>query len=232
MAVNLPYQRSQWSQRSERTARLHRLVALFAVLALFVTACGADFANEAADTASETTEGATAEDFDEMAMEEAEAMVEDAMEEEAPADEVTTAAADDAAQNANGPATNSGQTPPTRTAAQRGREIIYTATVSIGVDDVEAAGAEAAAIIEEIGGFVSDQNTSGGAEPRSQITFKVDPENFTLVLQRLGGIGELRNQVVSTDDVTERVVDLSSRIEVTQLGVDPRGHARHATHLA
>ncbi len=227
---------------STSRSRLRLAIALFAVLALFVTACGGadsfssvtDAAGDAADAASDS---ATQESGEE-AMEDSD---EGAFETQATIPSSNSQAdlsvaderADDASPDSDGEAaTNSGQTPPTRTAAQRGREIIYTATVSIGVDDVEAAGAEAAAIIEEIGGFVADQNTTGGAEPRSQITFKVDPENFSVVLQRLSGIGELRNQIVSTDDVTERVVDLNSRIEVTQLGVDRLREAmENATNL-
>ena len=50
--------------------------------------------------------------------------------------------------------------------------------------------------------------------------FKVRPDDFAEALERLGGIGELRNQQITTDDVTERVVDLNSRIEVAELGVE------------
>ncbi len=212
---------------------------------LVVTACGSsaqltsvtDAASDAADAAGDAVEVAeSGEAMEEEAMEDDDAMAEEVVvsgeiaattvapalaESVAPADEATSDGADsDREADGENPTASSGQTPPTRTAAQRGREIIYTASVSVGVDDVEDAGAQAAQIIEDVGGFISSQNTTGGAEPRSQITFKVDPENFSVALERLAGIGELRNQTVSTDDVTERVVDLSSRIEVTQLGVN------------
>jgi len=101
-----------------------------------------------------------------------------------------------------------------------GREIIFTARLSVGVDSVTTAGAEASQIINDIGGFVFGQETQGGAQPRSEITFKVLPEDFSEALENLGGIGELRNQSITTDDVTERVVDLNSRIGVAELGVE------------
>ncbi|MEM9656683.1 MAG: DUF4349 domain-containing protein, partial [Actinomycetota bacterium] len=78
---------------------------------------------------------------------------------------------------------------------------------------------EATTIVENLGGFLFGQNTTGGAQARSELIFKVLPDDFNQALEALGSVGELRNQSVTTDDVTERIVDLSSRIEVAELGV-------------
>ncbi len=107
----------------------------------------------------------------------------------------------------------------TPTAADLGRKLIFTANVHVEVDDVAAASAEATEIVEGLGGFVFGQNTVGGTEPSSELVFKVLPDDFNATLEALGTVGELRNQSVSTDDVTERIVDLESRIEVADLGV-------------
>jgi len=107
----------------------------------------------------------------------------------------------------------------TPTAADFGRKLIFTADIAVGVDDVTAASADASTIIGDLGGFLFGQETVGGAEPRSVLTFKVLPGDFDRALGLLGGVGELRNQTVTTDDVTERVVDLESRISVAELGV-------------
>jgi len=107
----------------------------------------------------------------------------------------------------------------TPTAADLGRKLIFTAFLNVGVDDVPAASAEATAIIEDLGGFLFGQSTQGGSQPISELTFKVLPDDFNRALDQLGTVGELRNQTVTTDDVTERVVDLTSRIEVAELGV-------------
>ena len=56
------------------------------------------------------------------------------------------------------------------------------------------------------------QQTSGGSEPTSVLTFKVLPEDFQTALDRIGDIGEVRSQQITSDDVTERVVNLESRI--------------------
>jgi hypothetical protein len=107
----------------------------------------------------------------------------------------------------------------TPTAADLGRKLIFTAEMTVGVDDVAAASAEAGRIVQEVGGFLFGQQTEGGSTPVSILTFKVLPDDFNRTLERLGSVGELRNQSVTTDDVTERVVDLESRIEVAELGV-------------
>lgn len=114
-------------------------------------------------------------------------------------------------------------------AADLNRQIIFTATVEVDVDDVATSGAEAVAAIEAVGGFVFGQESLGGAEPRSVFTFKVRPVDFDRALAALDGLGELRNQVVSADDVTERVVDLESRIQVAELGVERLRVAMEAT---
>jgi hypothetical protein len=101
-----------------------------------------------------------------------------------------------------------------------GRDIIFTADMTVAVTDVAAAGAEATRIIEELGGFLFGQETTGAPEPRSVLTFKVLPGDFQQALSRLGGIGEIRTQNVTADDVTERVVDLESRISTAEASVE------------
>lgn len=209
------------------------LLAVLMALVLVLAACSEGF-----DSSNETSVTDDAGDAAEFAVDEVEA-AEDAVDggidlrSSETAETITAAQAgsddsDAPASDGENQTASSGETAPIQTAAQRGREIIFTASVAVGVDDVEAASAQAAMVIEDVGGFISAQNTSGGAEPRSEITFKVDPENFSEALERLAGIGELRNQTVSSDDVTERVVDLQSRIDVTQLGVERLREAMEA----
>lgn len=113
-----------------------------------------------------------------------------------------------------------GGTPALPNPADLGRQLIFTAQVEVEVDDVAAATDAATAAVAQVGGFLFGQSTTGGAEASSQLTFKVKPEVFDQALKALGQVGKLRNQTVSTDDVTERVVDLDSRIQVAQLGVE------------
>lgn len=104
--------------------------------------------------------------------------------------------------------------------SQIGRDIIFTAELTVAVHDVAAATERATRVIQGLGGFVFGQRSTGEPQPSSVITFKVLPEDFYEALRRLGSLGELRNQVVSADDVTERIVDLESRIATAQTSVE------------
>jgi hypothetical protein len=101
-----------------------------------------------------------------------------------------------------------------------GRDIIYTADVAVAVTDVASAGEEASRAISGLGGFLFAQRTVGSPEPMSTLTFKIQPESFQQALSRIGEIGEVRSQTVSADDVTERVVDLESRINTAAASVE------------
>lgn len=225
--------------RTRATERRHagQWIALVVILALAFSACSSseeadtESGAEAADAAmpagneefDEEVEGDDAEtDQEEMAeeeaMEEFESAEDDAMvDEEAPQTPDAPASEDGADPSG---ALGSGGAAVTPTAADLGRKLIFTARVEVGVDDVAAASAEATSIIEDMGGFLFGQNTVGGSQPSSELTFKVLPDDFNRALDALGTVGELRNQSVSTDDVTERIVDLESRIEVAELGVE------------
>jgi uncharacterized coiled-coil protein SlyX len=116
--------------------------------------------------------------------------------------------------------------------ANIGRDIIFTADLTVAVTDVAEAGAEATRIIEELGGFVFGQDTVGAPEPRSTLTFKVLPGDFQRALAALGSIGEIRTQTVTADDVTERVVDLESRISTAEASVARlKGFLEEATDI-
>ena len=106
------------------------------------------------------------------------------------------------------------------TLADLGREIVYRATISVQADDVTAASSQAAAIVESLGGIVFSQTTRTEPSPTTEITFKVRPADFPTALDRLAGVGKLVDQSISADDVTERVVDLQSRISTAQTSVD------------
>ncbi|NND83965.1 MAG: DUF4349 domain-containing protein [Acidimicrobiia bacterium] len=100
------------------------------------------------------------------------------------------------------------------------RDIIYTASVAISVEDVASAADAAVEAIGGLGGFVFGQETTGAPEARTILTFKVPPERFQDALDALAGIGELRSQSISADDVTERIVDIESQIQTTEVSVE------------
>lgn len=100
-----------------------------------------------------------------------------------------------------------------------GRDVVYQATIAVEAEDVAEAAREAVAIVQGLGGVVFGQTTRTEPQPRAEITFKVLPADFATALEGLAGVGDLVDQRVSADDVTERVVDLESRIITAEASV-------------
>ena len=107
----------------------------------------------------------------------------------------------------------------TYTPSAFGRDVIYRAWVSVEAADVASATREAIAIVQGLGGFVFGQQTRAKPSPYSEIVFKVLPEDFSVALSRLSQVGELVDQQISADDVTERIVDLQSQIITAEASV-------------
>jgi len=97
---------------------------------------------------------------------------------------------------------------------------VFTAQLTIAADDVAAAAQAALDAVAPLGGLLFGQQTTTEPLARTVLTIKVLPEDFQEALSRLSGVGQLRSQDVMTDDVTERVVDLESRIITSETSVD------------
>lgn len=183
-----------------------RLSAAAVALVLLTTACSGDddaeglvdFGGDAAATTMAAQERAGASDGDEASGIE-EPAVESAVESATTAAQAVLTSLD---------------------AVDLGRSIIFTANLHIEVADVVAAGIEIENAVAGLGAILFGQETTTGDNPRSILTIKVRPEDFDDTLDRLAGIGELISQTVFADDVTERVVDLESRITTAAASVE------------
>lgn len=136
--------------------------------------------------------------------------------EEAPSDDGEGAEGGESPDDSMG----SGGITPVALPTQIGRDIIFTAEMTVAVTDVATAGEAATREIERLGGYLFGQHTTGSPDPTSVLTFKVQPADFQAALAALGAIGEVRSQNVTANDVTERVVDLESRIATAVASVD------------
>lgn len=101
------------------------------------------------------------------------------------------------------------------------RQVISTATLRVEVRDVAAATARAAQLAGESGGFLAGSDESGApGQRRAQVTLKVPGERFDRLVGALAGLGELRSKQVSTEDVTDQVVDLEARLSAARASAD------------
>jgi len=101
---------------------------------------------------------------------------------------------------------------------QAGRSIIATADVSIEVEDASAAASRAGDVATATGGFLAQQE-SRPADGVVTLTLRVPTGRFRAAMGELEGLGEVIEQRVDTEDVTEQVVDLESRIASARVSV-------------
>ncbi|MFG3699620.1 DUF4349 domain-containing protein [Micromonospora sp. NPDC047620] len=101
------------------------------------------------------------------------------------------------------------------------RSIIYTGTMRVQVDDVDAAARSAIATVTAAGGFVGgDQRRSADADATAQLELRVPAAKFYGVVDELAKLGRQERREIDTEDVTEQVVDLDARITTQRARVE------------
>ena len=206
------------------TARWARWLAVAATLLLLATACAGSDDDDSGDAATDASAATVA--FSEESREAASADMGDdemmAMEEEGGRRSLGGAAAEEDMEEdmseESGTSTLAAGVP--AVPADLGRDIIYTAWIAVETADVAAAAAQANSIIEGLGGFTFSQDTRTQDRAYTTLTFKIRPEQFSTALERLSNVGELVEQSVNAEDVTDIVVDLNSRISTAEISVN------------
>ncbi|MFL4907699.1 DUF4349 domain-containing protein [Streptomyces sp. MMS24-I2-30] len=92
--------------------------------------------------------------------------------------------------------------------------IIRTAALTVRVKSVPKALAQARAAVEDAGGFVGQESTSRDdrGHESTRVVLRVPTDAYEEVLARLQGSGELIRRTARAEDVTDQVVDVTSRI--------------------
>jgi hypothetical protein len=98
-----------------------------------------------------------------------------------------------------------------------GRQVIRTATVAITTNNVATATSRAEQIAEGAGGYLSAENMDGGS---ATVTLSVPQAQLDSVLVALAKqLGTVTSQQQQSQDVTDQLVDVSSRIATQQASV-------------
>ncbi|SCG75220.1 protein of unknown function [Micromonospora echinaurantiaca] len=93
------------------------------------------------------------------------------------------------------------------------RAIIYTGTMRVQVDDVDAAAREATATATRAGGFVGgDERRSSAADAVAELQLRVPAAKFNEVVDEIAKLGRQQRRDIKTEDVTEETIDLDARI--------------------
>ncbi len=101
---------------------------------------------------------------------------------------------------------------PTLSPATLGRKLVTTATLTVRVTDPSAAGARATDIVSAAGGALYGENATSGPGGTSTLTLKVPPARFRATLDRLVALGTRLGETITTDDVTQQVTDVDTRV--------------------
>jgi uncharacterized protein DUF4349 len=95
------------------------------------------------------------------------------------------------------------------------RSIIYTGSITVRVENVTTAAAQATGIASAAGGFIgADERHSGTGADTANLTLRVPADKFGSVVDQLAKLGTEEVRGLNTEDVTEEVVDLDARISV------------------
>jgi hypothetical protein len=190
-----------------RTTRWTRALALLLVL-LVAVAAGCGSMDESSDS-SDDSEGASddAGDGDEPFT-------------VGPGDELVGEGAEGAPPTSTGDEGSDDEpVPPADTSLTAGRRFVSTANLTVSSDDVATTSQRAIALVESKGGALFAESSTYQGEPQAVLTLKVPPDEFSATLRGLGDLGTVIEQGVETEDVTERVVDLESRIDTASRSV-------------
>lgn len=100
------------------------------------------------------------------------------------------------------------------------RQIIYTGSMTVRVENVDASAVRAIAIVTGAGGFVGgDQRTSDDSTTEASLALRVPAQHFSRVVDELAALGDQQRRDISTEDVTEETLDLDARIATQQARV-------------
>jgi hypothetical protein len=118
----------------------------------------------------------------------------------------------------NSQGSTNGQGDPTIT-----RAIIKTGSLTVEGDDVSAMRQKAVTAIAGLDGQVASEDTGSNADgtiTQSNLVLKVPTRSFETAIQQLSALGKRLQIHQQSDDVTEQVVDVASRIESQRASLD------------
>jgi Domain of unknown function (DUF4349) len=100
------------------------------------------------------------------------------------------------------------------------RALIKTADLTVRVDDVGPNAARLAGIADRFGGSVYSDNRNGAGEKASaDVVLKVDTGQLEEAMAAVAGLGSEERRTSTTQDVTEDVADIDSRVRTMQASI-------------
>ncbi|WP_155374321.1 DUF4349 domain-containing protein [Catellatospora vulcania] len=102
-----------------------------------------------------------------------------------------------------------------------GRSLIYRGELSVRVDDVPASAERLTSLVGTAGGHIgAEKRVNDGTESQAWITVRVPAKQFHGVVEQIAKLGTEISRSSNTEDVTEAVVDLDTRIAAQRASVE------------
>lgn len=97
------------------------------------------------------------------------------------------------------------------------RMIIYNAYISLETSGIQGVLAKVRALAEGYGGYVAGSSRSRyGMQATAEITIRVPKDKFHSAVQEIETYGKVLDERTTSEDVTERYIDLKARLENLQ----------------
>ena len=98
------------------------------------------------------------------------------------------------------------------------RKIVYNASVNLVVEDIDKLQENAQRLVNQHGGELAGSNVSGasGGRRSGQWQFRVPVEKFHECMAAVRKLGELENESIDSQDVTEEYFDVQARLKNKQ----------------
>ena len=94
---------------------------------------------------------------------------------------------------------------------QSTRQVALTARMRLTVEDLEVASDRVAGVVSETGGFIESSRTS--PDDRVDFQLRVPAQSLDSVLEDFRALGDVKDESVTTTDVTDQVIDLEARLQ-------------------
>lgn len=106
-----------------------------------------------------------------------------------------------------------------KAAATLARKIIYTASLSLIVEELSKAQKNLARLVRERGGYIAETNVGGSSGSPRQGTWKVriPVEQYEAFMTAASALGELQSTQSNSDDVSAEYYDVEARIKNKQV---------------
>jgi hypothetical protein len=96
-----------------------------------------------------------------------------------------------------------------------GRMVVQNGDLTVEVKNVSVAQSQAASIAKGVGGYVENSGLDDSGElPQASLTIRVPARRFADVMDQLKGLGEVKADHISGQDVTAQYYDTTARLKV------------------